>query len=132
MSDVASTVEGRVLRIMPGWADKLNAVNTPTQQEITTRLDDATPDHIRAAVLTGAGCALCADGDLSGPETQDEATAANKVVAAITSLPKPVVGCVHGPATGFSCSLALVCDLVVTARSAFSQPAFAHVSLMLA
>jgi enoyl-CoA hydratase/carnithine racemase len=52
------------------------------------------------------------------------------VVRAITSLPKPVVAGVHGAAVGFGCPLALSCDLVVAAPSAFFQLAFTRVGLM--
>jgi enoyl-CoA hydratase/carnithine racemase len=52
------------------------------------------------------------------------------VVCAITSLPKPVVAGVHGGAVGFGCALALSCDLVVAAPSAYFQLAFTRVGLM--
>jgi enoyl-CoA hydratase len=52
------------------------------------------------------------------------------VVRAITALPKPVVAGVHGAAVGFGCPLALACDLVVAAPSAFFQLAFCRVGLM--
>ncbi|SPX89665.1 enoyl-CoA hydratase-related protein [Mycobacterium xenopi] len=52
------------------------------------------------------------------------------MVQAIAGLPKPVVAGVHGAAVGLGCSLALACDLVVAARSAFFQLAFTKVGLM--
>src|SRR6202021_2620928 len=47
-----------------------------------------------------------------------------------TSLPKPVIAGVHGAAVGFGCALALACDLVVAAASAYFQLAFPRVGLM--
>jgi len=52
------------------------------------------------------------------------------VVRAIVELPKPVVAGVHGAAVGFGCPLALACDLVVAAPSAYFQLAFSRVGLM--
>jgi enoyl-CoA hydratase len=111
--------------------EKLNAVDTPMLDELSTRLDDAaTDDTVRAVLLTGAGKAFCSGGDLSGGDTAGAAEAANRVVQAITELPKPVVAGVHGGAVGFGCPLALACDLVVAAPSAYFQLAFIRVGLM--
>jgi enoyl-CoA hydratase/carnithine racemase len=81
-------------------------------------------------LLTGAGRGFCSGGDLTGGDTAGAAEAANRVVRAITSLPKPVVAGVHGAAVGLGCALALSCDLVVAAPSAFFQLAFTRVGLM--
>jgi enoyl-CoA hydratase/carnithine racemase len=111
--------------------ETLNAVNTPMLNQLLACLGDAADDDlIRAVLLTGAGRAFCSGGDLTGQDTEGAAHAANEVVAAITALPKPVVAGVHGPAVGFGCPLALACDLVVAARSAYFQLAFSRVGLM--
>jgi enoyl-CoA hydratase/carnithine racemase len=89
-----------------------------------------TDESIRAVLLTGAGRGFCSGGDLTGGDTAGAADAANRVVRAITSLPKPVVAGVHGAAVGFGCALALSCDLVVAAPSAYFQLAFTRVGLM--
>nr|WP_225952721.1 enoyl-CoA hydratase-related protein [Mycobacterium sp. OAS707] len=111
--------------------DKLNAVDTPLLAELLSQLHHAAvDDSVRAVLLTGAGRAFCSGGDLTGENTEGAVLAANDVVRAITGLAKPVVSAVHGPAVGFGCSLALACDLVVAARSAFFQLAFSKVGLM--
>jgi enoyl-CoA hydratase/carnithine racemase len=81
-------------------------------------------------LLSGAGRTFCSGGDLTGGDTAGAAEAANRVVRTITSLPKPVVAGVHGGAVGFGCALALSCDLVVAAPSAYFQLAFTRVGLM--
>jgi enoyl-CoA hydratase/carnithine racemase len=98
--------------------------------ELEARLSEAADASVRAVLLTGAGRAFCSGGDLTGGDTAGAADAANRVVLAITRLPKPVVAGVHGPAVGFGCPLALACDLVVAARSAYFQLAFSQVGLM--
>ena len=123
--------DGTILRIRLDRPEKLNAVDTPMLDELSARFRDAAADDsVRAVLLTGAGRAFCSGGDLTGGDTAGAAHAANRVVQAIVSLPKPVVAGVHGPAVGFGCPLALACDLVVAAPSAYFQLAFTRVGLM--
>jgi len=120
-----------MLRIRLDRPEKLNAVDTPMLDELSARLGDAAVGgSVRAVLLTGAGKAFCSGGDLTGGDTAGAADAANRVVRAITALPKPVVAGVHGGAVGFGCALALSCDLVVAAPSAYFQLAFTRVGLM--
>jgi 2-(1,2-epoxy-1,2-dihydrophenyl)acetyl-CoA isomerase len=51
-------------------------------------------------------------------------------IAGLRRLPKPVVAAVNGPAVGIGCSLALACDLVLAAESAFFGLAFVNIGLM--
>src|SRR3712207_9418105 len=52
------------------------------------------------------------------------------VIAGVRRLEKPVVSVVNGPAVGIGCSLALACDLVIAAESAFFGLAFVNIGLM--
>ncbi|OSC28719.1 MULTISPECIES: enoyl-CoA hydratase-related protein [Mycobacterium] len=131
MNGIAVARDGAVLRIRLDRPEKLNAVDAPLLDELSARLGDAAADPaVRAVLLSGAGRAFCSGGDLTGGETEGAAHAANRVVRAVTSLPKPVVAGVHGGAVGFGCALALACDLVVAAPSAYFQLAFSRVGLM--
>ncbi|MGV0791174.1 enoyl-CoA hydratase-related protein [Mycolicibacterium sp. XJ1819] len=131
MPTVLAVRDGAVLRLTLNRPDALNAVNTSMLRDLHGHLTRAGDDTaVRVVVLTGAGRAFCAGGDLTGVDTAGAAAAANDVVAAITALSKPVVAGVRGAAAGFGCPLALACDLVVAAESAFFQLAFAKVGLM--
>ncbi|OFB36783.1 crotonase [Mycolicibacterium sp. (ex Dasyatis americana)] len=130
MTDVLTTREGDVLRIVLNRPEKLNAVNTPMLAELKRVLDEAAADETSVVVLTGAGRAFCSGGDLSGKQTNGAGELANAVVQAIIESPKPVVAGVHGHVAGVGCPLALACDLVVAARSASFQLAFSRVGLM--
>jgi len=90
---------------------------------------------VRAVVLTGAGKAFSAGGHIptfiksyEDPEylrlTQRGAL---RLMTAQAEFPKPIVAAVNGPAVGLGCNLALACDLVVMAESAFL--ADTHVSI---
>jgi enoyl-CoA hydratase len=123
--------DGAVLRIQLDRPAKLNAVDTPMLDELSARLRDAAADDsVRAVLLTGAGRAFCSGGDLTGGDTAGAAEAANGVVRAVVGLAKPVVAGVQGAAAGFGCALAVACDLVVAAPSAYFQLAFSRVGLM--
>lgn len=123
--------DAAIRRIQLDRPEKLNAVDTPMLDELSVRLRDAAADDsVRAVLLTGAGRAFCSGGDLTGGDTDGAAHAANRVVQTITALPKPVVAGVHGAAVGFGCPLALACDLVVAAPTAYFQLAFSRVGLM--
>ncbi|MDT5289818.1 MAG: enoyl-CoA hydratase [Mycobacterium sp.] len=130
MNGISVEHDGAVLRIRLDRPVKFNAVDTPMLDELQARLADATDESVRAVLLIGAGRAFCSGGDLTGGDTAGAAEAANRVVRAITALPKPVVAGVHGAAVGFGCPLALACDLVVAAPSAYFQLAFSRVGLM--
>lgn len=99
-------------------------------RELEARINDGADNSVRGVLITGAGRAFCSGGDLSGEDTAGAGHAANDVVSAIVDLPKPVVAGVHGPASGFGCSLALACDLVVASEAAYFQLAFVKVGLM--
>ncbi|MGA9491779.1 MAG: enoyl-CoA hydratase [Mycobacterium sp.] len=131
MKGISVENDGTVLRIGLDRPEKLNAVDTPMLDELCAQFERAAGDEtVRAVLLTGAGRAFCSGGDLTGGDTAGAAEAANRVVRAIVALPKPVVAGVHGAAAGFGCPLALACDLVVAAPSAYFQLAFSRVGLM--
>ena len=84
----------------------------------------------RALLLTGNGASFCAGADLSGQTggTREQIASAgadsqrdwiNPIVIDLQSLPFPTVAAVNGSAAGAGASLALACDVVIAARSAF-------------
>lgn len=130
-SGISVVDDGAVRRVQLTRPEKLNAVDTPMLHELSDRLAEAAVDNsVRVVLLTGAGRSFCSGGDLTGGNTDGAVQAANRVVQAITALPKPVVAGVHGAAVGFGCPLALACDLVVASPAAYFQLAFSQVGLM--
>jgi enoyl-CoA hydratase/carnithine racemase len=102
-------------------------------QEVWT---DLARDHsVLAVVLTGAGKAFSAGGDIprfiKSYEDQDhrrlQLRGARRLIDAMAEFPKPVVAAVNGPAMGLGASVAVSCDIVLIAESAYM--ADTHVSI---
>ncbi|GAB89568.1 enoyl-CoA hydratase/isomerase family protein [Gordonia rhizosphera] len=116
--------------------DALNAADEELHGAISTVWSDLSGQPgIRAVVLTGAGKAFSAGGDLPLLDrmTRDLDLRsrimgeAATLVREMTRLPVPVVAAVNGPAVGLGCSLASLSDLVVMEEDAyFADP---HVGL---
>lgn len=103
-----------------------NAINDQLRAELAAHLDDAArAPEIGAVILTGAGGAFCAGGDLGSFEDLHDARlyrhlshALTSLMDAIERLEKPVVAAIDGVATGAGLTLALSCDWRIGSPSA--------------
>ena len=104
--------------------DKLNAVNARMHTELSTLARDFELDpEVKVLVITGAGRAFCAGGDFSGGSAvggrvTDLWQEAHQIVDHLLECTKPVISAVNGYAMGLGATVALLCDVVVAARSA--------------
>jgi len=111
--------------------DQLNALDPEMVIEFMQLIDEV--DHeasTNAIVLTGAGRAFTAGGDVKSFGSQHE-TRVNRrgwhLVHRLLEVEKPIVAMVNGPAIGLGVTIALLCDSVVMADDAtIGDP---HVSL---
>jgi len=97
-------------------------------------------EAVRAVLITGAGRAFSSGADLreqragvdgEPPDlSQRLRELYNPVILGVREMPKPVLAAVNGPAAGIGCSLALACDLIVAAESAFFLLAFVNIGLV--
>lgn len=127
---------GSALRITFNRPDRLNAFTTDMLTLAADTVEAAGDDPgVRVVVLTGIGRAFSAGADLAGADSEGLPTpatidAANRLTLALTTIPKPVLAAVNGPAVGVGCSLALAADLTVARESAYFLLAFANIGLM--
>lgn len=128
--------DGPVRRVTINRPEQFNAVNEGLHDALAdVWLPLKRDPDVRAVVLTGAGKAFCAGGDMAYLErvandadfryrTMD---GARRIVSEMVAFHKPIVAAVNGPAVGLGCSLAVLCDIVLMSdRAFFSDP---HVSL---
>ncbi len=99
----------------------LNAINRNVMRLLDGALDRAAADDdVRVVVLTGAGRAFSAGGDMWASLYPDDAPApeALEVQLRIWSFAKPVIAAVRGHAVGQGCELAGVCDFTIVSETA--------------
>ncbi|MGI9020213.1 MAG: enoyl-CoA hydratase/isomerase family protein [Solirubrobacterales bacterium] len=133
-------IEGAAATIELNRPDQLNAWDL----QLGTELHDAVKslagdDDVRAVMITGAGRAFSSGADLKEERSADDGlpdlgerlkSLYNPIILEIREMPKPVVAAVNGPAVGVGCALALACDLIVAAESAYFLLAFVNIGLV--
>lgn len=141
--------EGRVVferRDRIGWItldrpEKLNALARAMREELRDQVAAAARDEdVLALVITGAGDAFCAGGDVGHmvelKESEDEAGfrellhAGAEVVLGLQSFPGLVVAAVNGVAAGAGLGLALACDLRLASPTARLGASWSRIGLV--
>jgi enoyl-CoA hydratase len=121
-STLVLTRKERLLTITLNRPEVLNAVNLQMHDELADVFSFAANDeHSDVIVLTGAGRAFCAGGDLehiaqnaADPARFDhEARIAKRIVFAMLDLDKPLICRLNGHAVGLGATLALLCDIII-------------------
>jgi enoyl-CoA hydratase/carnithine racemase len=129
-----------ILTITLNRPDKLNAFIGHMRRDLAEALEHAGSDRsVRVVIITGAGRAFCAGGDIAfmaelmrrrdAEEFSRILGAGRRVILAIRQMSKPVIGSINGPASGAGCNLALACDLRIASNTATFSQSFAKVGL---
>ncbi|MGM0424706.1 MAG: enoyl-CoA hydratase/isomerase family protein [Thermodesulfobacteriota bacterium] len=127
--------QSQVARITLNRPEQYNAINRQVTQEMVQVLHELRQSsEIRVLILTGAGHAFCAGGDISWlTESQDvlhKRQIVDRAAVLINSLdafPKPVVCAVNGVAAGAGTALVLASDIILGAKNAKFAPNFVHI-----
>lgn len=106
--------------------DVLNAMNTQMGLDLLDAFDGfcAAPNAQRCIVLTGAGRAFCAGGDLkqrkgmTDEQWQDQHLIFERAVRAIVGCPVPVIAAVNGHAFAGGMEMSLCCDFIYAVEGA--------------
>lgn len=93
---------------------------------------------VRTVVLTGAGKAFSAGGNIPGfirdyesPQFRRESLrSAKRLLEAMVDCPKPMIAAVNGPAVGLGCSVAVSCDIVFIAESTYMADTHVNIGLV--
>lgn len=140
--DLKVSLDGPVLSVTFHRPDSLNSLTAPMLETLADTLDRAAEDpRVKVVRLGGSGRGFCSGAGIGADDQTSRAAqsastadsvlaAANRAVRAITTVPKPVVAVVHGPAAGVGVSLALAGDIVLAAESAYFLLAFTKIGLM--
>jgi 2-(1,2-epoxy-1,2-dihydrophenyl)acetyl-CoA isomerase len=132
---------GAELRIELNRPERMNAWDKQLGIDLLAAVELAAGEEsVRAVTITGAGRAFSSGADLragfdAGPDGRPDVGTAlreryHPIIVGIRRMPKPVVAAVNGPAVGIGCSLALACDLVIAAESAYFLLAFVNIGLV--
>ncbi len=138
---ILSDVSDNVAVITLNRPEVLNAFAGTMREELLATLEAATEDTaVRCVVITGAGRAFCAGGDVASMVAlQDTNTDAvvkermlvgGKIIQLIRQMSKPVIAAVNGVAAGAGMNLALGCDFRLGSDKARFAESFVKIGLV--
>jgi 2-(1,2-epoxy-1,2-dihydrophenyl)acetyl-CoA isomerase len=133
--------DGAAARIELNRPETMNAWNMQFGRDLLAAITTVSDDTgVRAVEIGGAGRGFSSGADLRAgfdptPEGHPDVQRVlhnlyHPIILGLRNMPKPVVAAVNGPAVGIGCSLALACDLIVAARSAYFLLAFVNIGLV--
>jgi enoyl-CoA hydratase len=125
--DLLIEKQDKVLTLTMNRPEALNAAS-PEMQDGLSRIfhDIVMDDEVNVVVVTGAGRAFSAGGELPAQQAKiDEPELflrtvyeARKIVYGLLDCDKPIIARVNGHAVAFGCTLALLCDIVIAVEDA--------------
>ena len=124
----------------PEARNALSPLLTPALCRMIT--ERAADDRVGALLITGAGTAFCAGGDVKGmgdnstkkAMTPEERTAdlierERRLNGALVAVRKPTIAALPGAAAGAGLAIALACDIRIAAQSAFASAGYSKIGL---
>lgn len=142
-SELLCTIEDRVATITLNRPEARNALSDRLSPALRRMIKQCGEDDgVGAILITGAGDAFCAGGDVKGmggsagkaETTLEERVAELKIrqrtlTGALMAVRKPTIAALPGPAAGAGMAIALACDIRIAADSAIMSTAYAKIGL---
>src|SRR5215831_7436023 len=138
-AEMTVEADGPVRTVVISRPAELNAVNQPLHWALANVWRQLAADRAaKVVILTGAGRAFCAGGDLDWITTfLDDPVAGREslregaqIIDELLRFPLPVIAAVNGPAVGLGCSLAVLSDIVLISESAYLADPHVSVGLV--
>lgn len=126
-STMSVEVVDRIATVTFRRPEKLNAVDAKMHTELSHIFLDLNEDaDVDAVILTGAGRAFSAGGDVEWMQTAIDDPAsfeqtcreAKQIIFSLLDCEKPIIAKLNGHATGLGATIALFCDIIFAAESA--------------
>lgn len=145
MSLVATEIRGPIAILTLNRPQSLNALGeTGDGEAMEAALRAVAADRsVRCAILTGAGKAFSAGGDLKAMQARTGAFAGgpadvregyrgniHRLVRAVHGFDLPLIAAVNGPAIGLGCDVATLCDIRIAAAGARFGVTFLKIGLI--
>lgn len=137
MADLEIARQGLVATVTLNRPDRPNAFSDEMLRGLLAALEELGADtDVGAILLTGAGRAFCAGGDVKAMAQRAERTPEQRiedlrwkqrVPLALKQCPKPIVAMINGAAFGAGLNLALACDFRLAAETATFGTAFVKI-----
>ena len=137
---IETTIADGVATVTLNRPEKLNAFTGTMREDLAQALRTCeTNSSVRVLVITGAGRAFCAGGDveyMSGLQKNNDVAsfrrlldAGRDVILQIATMSKPVIASINGVAAGAGCNLALACDYRIASENAKLSESFVKIGL---
>ena len=140
MSDLLYEVKDKVATITLNRPDKLNAFTSPMIDAWARALAEAqADDDVNVIVVTGAGRAFCAGGDVARMREGKPTPLENKnqlwqnihrIPKTLETVDKPVIAMVNGLAVGAGMGMCLMCDVRIASDEARFSTGYVRVGLV--
>lgn len=145
MSPISVSRDGAIATIVMNRPDMLNALGAPGDGEMVAEAcREINADRsVRCAILTGAGRAFSAGGDIKAMHERRDAFGGDgyalrdtyrrnihQIVRSLYNLEVPLIAAVNGPAVGLGCDVACMADIRVAGRSARFGVTFLKIGLI--
>lgn len=137
--NILYTKENGIAKIVLNRPETRNALVMEMREELGEAIAAVRDDpEVRVMVLTGAGPAFCAGGDVKAMAAGFTAVTGRArvqrtdrlVLTELMNLEKPVIAMVNGFAVGAGCNIALACDIIIASEEAQFAEIFVRIGLL--